>query len=205
MRILVIWLFLLIPLVNGLELEECKRSADTSDIPCLVISTWLPSTGCDVNVSIFTENDTLILNDTFSDYATTCAFTFNQQTVETYVYNSSLETGVITVSRQDSMLSIILVQLFLVIFFVVVGLPHKPGFIKYLSWGLAVIELLMMVWFVYLNEVGGSIANLLYLNAISSLIIGGFLGFLSLFKIMTTLMIPTEKPEDDKYTKWLQK
>ena len=65
------------------------------------------------------------------------------------------------------MLSIILVQIGLVIFFILIGIPHKFGFVKFMSWGLAVIEILITVWMVYIKESGGSITQLLWINAIS--------------------------------------
>ena len=102
------------------------------------------------------------------------------------------------------MLSIILVQIGLVFFFIMIGIPHKFGFVKFMSWGLAVIEILVTVWMVYIVEAGESITELLYINAISILIIGGFLSFMTIMMLMAKMMTwKGKKIHDDPYTKWI--
>lgn len=102
------------------------------------------------------------------------------------------------------MLSITLIQIGLVIFFIAVGLPHKFGFLKFISWAMALIEALITVWMIYIVEIGQSITELLYINAISCLIIGGTLGFIAIIMLMAKLSTGTgKKLEDDGYTKFV--
>lgn len=101
------------------------------------------------------------------------------------------------------MLSIILLQIFLIAFFVAIGFPHKFGFLKFTSWAMAVIELLMTVWMVYITETGGSIDNLLYINAYAVLVLGGLLGFITVIMVMVRLMTKEKPVEDDGYTKFV--
>lgn len=197
-------LALLIPLVSGIE---CQRVILQKDIPCTIYSTWIPNDGCSYPLSIYNQDGDIIQNSTWNTGTPFCNSTFNISTVGTYIYNSSIDDGIIIVEKEDNMLSIILLQIFLIIFFIAIGLPHKAGFVKMLSWGLAVIELLITVWMIYINEIGGSITTLMYTNAISILIIGGTLGFITLFVIMVKLMNVEKNKSipDDPYTKWMYK
>lgn len=101
------------------------------------------------------------------------------------------------------MLSIILVQIGLVIFFILIGLPYKFGFLKFLSWAMAALEILMTVWMVYIVETGSEITQLLYVNAYAVLVIGGLLGFIAIFMVMVRLMTKEKPVEDDGYTKFV--
>lgn len=205
-KLLLLMLLLMIPIVFSAE-EECQRVQLTKDIPCTIISTFKPSTGCDQNVSIYTENGSLVQVSSWNDSTPFCKFSWNiSSPIGTYVYNSSIEEGVITLERADNMLSIILSFMFIIAFYIAIGVPHKPGFVKFLTWGLALLELLMMVWIIWIVESGGSILGLLELNAIATLLIGGFLGVFSLFVIMRKMMKADDKMgNDDAYTKWVNK
>jgi len=101
------------------------------------------------------------------------------------------------------MLSIILLQLFLVGVFIMMGIPHKFGFVKFTVWGLAVLELLITVWLVLLNEQGESIVDLLSLNSYIVLVFGGLFGFITVFMVMVRLMVKDKPVEDDGYTKFM--
>lgn len=197
-------LLLLIPLVFGIE---CQRVTLTGNVPCTIISSYKPITGCDSNISYYDTSGLNVLNSTWSNSVPFCNTTFSISTAGTYIYNSSIENGVIVVEQVDNMLSIILTQLFLIAFFVIIGLPHKVGFVKIFSWSLAIVELLLTVWFIYIVESGGDINSLLYVNAIGILIVGGTLGFITLFAVMYKLMHPDDEKKiaDDSYTKWITK
>lgn len=194
----------MIPIVWGIE---CQRTMIQSDIPCTIISSWKPSTGCIENLTIFSQGGERLQNISWTDSIPFCNATFNITTADTYIYNSTIEDGVIVVQLEDNMLSIILLQIFLIVFFVAIGLPHKPGFIKLLTWGFAVIELLVSVWIIYIDQIGGSINDLLRYNAITVLTVGGLLGFITLFMVMVKLMgVEKDKGlQEDSYVKWLHK
>jgi len=185
---------------------ECPRFGTIqADIPCIQPSSWLPATGCDVNVSVYNSSGEIVLNTTWYDYTPFCAFNItNLTSPQTYCYNSTIENGCITLEREDNMLSITLIQIGLVIFFIAVGLPFKFGFLKFLSWGLASLEILITVWMIYIVESGNSIEGLLYINAISTLIIGGFLSIPAIIMLMGKMMVNHEKTvKDDGYTKFV--
>jgi hypothetical protein len=203
--ILILCLLIIIPFSFGLE--ECSRHGQlTEDVPCRVISSWKPDTGCDEPVYIYQENGTIVQTQQWNDSIPFCSFNWNITTpITTYVYNSSIEDGVITLEKQDNMLSIILLQMFLIAFFILAGLPHKVGLVKFFSWSMAMIQLGMAVWMVYINEAGGEIVGLLYLNTLITLIIGGIIGLFTLVVIQIKLVSLDKNSglNDDGYTKFV--
>lgn len=207
MRVLFLFLILFIPLVSALDLEECTRhTLLTTDVPCKVISTYKPAAGCAANVSIFSQNGSLIQVQEWEDSTPFCEFSWNiSEPIGTYIFNSSIEDGVTTLAREDNMLSIILVQIFLVMFFIFLGLPHKVGFLKMFAFGLATLELLTTIWIIYLVEAGRSILNFLWINSIVALLIGVPFGIYSLIVFQAKLMkIDEDKVvKDDAYTKYV--
>ena len=102
------------------------------------------------------------------------------------------------------MLAIIIFQIFVITFFIAIGIPHKVGFAKIFSWSLAIIEFIMTVWMVYIMEIGGEINVLLFINAVIVLILGGFFGFITLFAILPKLAdSENNQIKEDEYTKWM--
>jgi hypothetical protein len=200
--------FLIILSVNVLATQECGRFMFLSDLPCIQPSSWKPTDSCSLyNISIFNSENQSIQNLTWSDADPKCIFTFGENITETgiYYWEGQIENGVITLERENNMLSIIILQIFLIAFFIVIGIPHKIGFVKLLSWSFAIIEVLISVWMIYTVESNGEINNLLYFNAIGMLTIGGLLGFISLFAYLRRLAdVDNEKSmQDDSYTKFV--
>jgi len=193
----------MIPIAYGIE---CQRTTSTENIPCTLVSSWKPSSGCDSNMSVYFNGEN-VQNLSWQNGLPYCNATFNLTEAGIYQINSTIEDFVITLERPDNMLSIILLQIFLIAFFIVIGLPHKVGFVKILTWSIAVLEVLVTVWMVYINEIGGQITNILHWNAITVLIIGGLMGFITLLMINVKLMNVEKNKglEDDGYTKWMYK
>jgi len=111
----------------------------------------------------------------------------------------------VDVSEVNNMLPIILTQFFIIVFFILIGWPHKVGFVKITTWGLGLIEFLMLTWFIYLNQIGSDLVSLLYINAIVSVILGGAFGTFTLIVILFKLSNPANKKpfEEDGYTKFV--
>jgi len=198
-------LLLLIPLVFAMELPECKRTETNDNIPCVIPSSYRPSDGCLKEIDIYSGNGTLVQNSTYSDYIPNCKFVWNITTIDTYQYNSTIDTGVITVTKKDNMLAIIIAQIFIISFFTLIGFPHKLGFVKFFLWSMAMAELIMTIWFVYMLEANLDITPFLYINSIVALIIGGTFGLLSIYAMMVKLINPSNKKvvNDDDYTKYV--
>ena len=102
---------------------------------------------------------------------------------------------------------IFIVQFFIISFFILLGLPHKVGFVKIVCWGIALLESLMTVWFVYIQNLGGDLSPFIYINAITSLLIGGGFGIYTLIILMLKMMNPANSSpvEEDSYTKFVHK
>jgi len=203
-----ILLILLLPLAvfSVLALEECPRfGLVQEDIPCIQPSSWYPPGQCeDYNVTVFDQEEAAILNTSWYAKKPFCAFNVTGLNEPgTYCYNSSVESGCITLEREDNMLSIILVQIGLIVFFILVGLPYRFGFLKFTSWAMAALEIMMTVWIVYINETGSDITTFLYLNAYGVLVIGGTLSFITIITIMVRLMTKEKPVNDDGYTKFV--
>lgn len=205
MRILLFILLLLIPLVAAAELQECPRVLYSNEVPCTVLSSYKPDAGCTGQVFIYFENETLVQTKDWKNSTPFCKFHWNiSQANSTYVYNSSIESGVINIIQEDNMLSIIILQVCLIAFFILIGIPHKFGFVKFLSWSLALLEIVMSIWIVYLNELSISIINYLYINSLIALFCGGFIGLYTIIMLMVRLSKPDEKVvEDDGYSKFV--
>ena len=195
---------LFIPVLTLAAIEECQRVQSTKLVPCSIPASYTPSTGCNANISIYLENGTYVQSLSWNTSIPFCKYTWNISTEGTYIYNSSIEDGVITLERPDNMLGIIISFIFIIAFFAAIGVPQPQGVVKFFTFGMALIELLMMIWIILINESGGSIINLLRINAIGVLIIGGGIGIYSLF-IMSSKLVrldDDDKIQDDDWIKW---
>lgn len=87
--------------------EECQRVQDISKIPCTVYSSWKPA-NCTQPVIITGEKTNITINATWQEGTPSCQFTFNQTGKQTYCYNSTIETGCITVSVTNLQIGIVI-------------------------------------------------------------------------------------------------
>lgn len=98
-------MLLIIPLAYALE--ECQREQPIGQLPCQVHSVWRPVDCGAYPLTIYNESGNIAQTLNWSNSTPFCAFIFNitNVTSQTYIYNSSLETGAITVG-EDSMIPI---------------------------------------------------------------------------------------------------
>ncbi len=81
----------MIPIVIA-ELTECTGVMDSSDVPCLVISTWQFPNNCNTyNIQVYNKTPINIQNLTMGDYGLSgrCNVTFNQTKIGSYLLNWS--------------------------------------------------------------------------------------------------------------------
>lgn len=105
-------------------IKECQRVTLPEDVPCTISSTWRP-TDCGATIRIF-KNNTIIKNMTWTNGTPFCTFVFNLTALGMYQYNSTIETGVITLEGSNMMDFTVI--LFLLIFNIAVFLV--PYFVK---------------------------------------------------------------------------
>ena len=96
----------MIPIVFAIP--ECQRYAKVEDIPCNIISTWNPGSCGSYTLFIYNTSGVNIENTTWGDYNPVCNATFNISLVGTYHYDSDIESGIITVKGDDSLISAII-------------------------------------------------------------------------------------------------
>lgn len=175
------------------------------ELPCKITSSWKPSDGCSYKVDIYTQNGTFLVNQTWSDVPPFCEFIWNITSPEgTYRFNSTVDTGFITLTKEDNMLSIIILQIFLVVFFILLALPHKLGIVKIAGFGMAILELFLTIWIVYINEAGGSFLELYWINVLVTLLVGIPFSVFSLYVLNIKLMnVQDNEIKDDPYTKYV--
>ena len=122
--------------------EECQRVMKTSDIPCIVYSSYRPA-DCNAQVLIFNNTPENILNTTWQNSTPFCKFTWNLSGIMTYSYNSTIETGMITIEADDNMIFLLFIPLALCFFFIFWGnsldAEQEP-----LKWFMRLLSLIMI-------------------------------------------------------------
>lgn len=140
-------LIILVPLISAME--ECQRTEEPSDIPCNIITSYKPGDNCaEYNLTIFNSTGISVQNLTWGNYTPFCNATFNITETGTWVWNSSIESGIIVVEGSRMWIAaILLLPLGLCFFFVYLanGLEeiHNP-----VKWFFRLIAL-VMIFIVY--------------------------------------------------------
>ena len=169
-------------LVVSTSIKECQRTMITKDIPCIQPTSWLPPNPCNTyNYSIINQQNASIENGTFYSAPTSCQFVFTYNSPNIYFWNSSIDSGVITVERENDMIAIILSFILVISYFAVLGAINKAVSLRFLCFALSIIELILMVAIVYVSEGMGDYMPLLYVNFYSILILGFGFGIATLF------------------------
>lgn len=122
--IIILWFILLaLPVYS---IEECGRFQQVKDIPCNIITSYKPLNDCNTySVIIYNQSGNNISTLSFGNYFPTCNFTFNYTKLQTYIWNSTIESGVITVEGDDENMIIILGAFLLLINLGLAYLPFK--------------------------------------------------------------------------------
>lgn len=98
-------LFLLL-LPYGLAYPECQREQLQKDVPCTIISSYLPANGCNSTLYIYNGTGGEIQSKKWGALNPFCNVTWNITEVGTYAYNSTIEDGAITILTEDEMISL---------------------------------------------------------------------------------------------------
>ena len=122
---------------------ECQRTMEPKDIPCIIHSSWKPSGGCTGGLSIYSENGINVENISWTESVPFCNATFNITEEGTYIYNSSIEDGIIIVGSEDNMTSLGIIIFLLLLNFALFYIPYKfklnknkvvDHIMKYITW-----------------------------------------------------------------------
>jgi hypothetical protein len=157
-------------------------------------------------MKVFQQNGSYVQNGNLSSFGDTglCQYQWNIADRQCYTYNITTgDYGSICVEGKDNMLALMLFNVFLIVFFIVIGIPHKFGFVKFFTWGMSLIQLFVTMWVVYLSYVGADLGEYLFTYYWLVSIIGFFFGFMALFTANRKLMDVENNPyKKDSYTKW---
>ena len=115
----------MIPIALG---TECQRVMPPKDIPCSIISSWKPVSGCIGNMSVYSDNGELQQTMEWTDSIPFCNITFNITTTGTYIYNSTIENGIIAVQAEDNMTSLGVILFLMLLNGAVFYIPFKVQF-----------------------------------------------------------------------------
>lgn len=152
-KIIILILVTVLLALPALALKECQRTTKVSDIPCEIISSYHPSSGCNShNMTVYNSSNQLIQNITWGDYQPFCNVTFTHTNPQTYIWNSTLDSGVIVVEGDESQMILILGIFILLINITVAWLPFKVKFSKseagnYVVKRMVWIAAVLLLWF----------------------------------------------------------
>lgn len=204
--------FLILPLIlyTASAIEECKGTITQDESPCLVLLPKLLNSNlvCEnESITIFFNASTILYSqqmDTYTPFL--CNATFNSTILGTHSFNYSTgDSGSIIVEKgEDNMIAIILSMGLLIAFFVGLGLWNQGIALRFLSFGMATIELIMMVALIYFNQAGEDIVGVLRVNFWVMLFVGFGIAILS-FYVMTHRVLSESLDNKDIQVKWNQK
>jgi hypothetical protein len=199
----IIWIMASLILIQfAISIPECQRQTKATDIPCNIISSWDPGTCSNYNISIYNTSG-VIMNVTWQDYNIVCSGLFNISVPGSYNYNSSIESGIITVVGDDEMiLTLLLIPVAVMFFFLYYGHTLEEGQ-EPLKWFFRLLALLMLI----VIFGGANIAismNPAYTNFLSlydmgvvGMIVWGMIGLMMVYVIYKIFASFREKKEDD--------
>lgn len=118
-KYLILILVFLIPTV--LALEECGRFIEPVDVPCTITSSWKPLDGCNKQMDFYNETGGLLQWKNWTALTPFCNMTWNISKEGTYIYNSSIEDGVITIGVDDMILASVIGLGIAALFFLFLG------------------------------------------------------------------------------------
>lgn len=189
------------------QVEECKRIAQTTDIPCRVTSPWNYTKPCSSHqATVFDDDGNNVQNYTYTDYGNSsqlCLFDWFIDEPGSYTYTVDVgDTGNIIVEVPDNMLGIIVGSVFLIAVFFAFGLI-APKILKFISFAIAIIEIVVMLAITYGKEAGIDIVPILRINFIAMLVIMFGFGVMTMFlRSVAIARVDKEEGGEGRDMKW---
>ena len=202
-KLILITVLLFLPIVSALK--ECEDIQIVKGIPCLVTATWNYTPPCSShNATVYNSTGNNTINYTFQRLGESplCIFEWNVTTIGSYTYTVDTgDTGNITVARQNNMIAIIIGLIFVMIFFGVFGFMFDSWGAKLFGYGVALIQLLNIVYILYINELNQSLAPILKINFTSILWLAFGIGMISIIRLALSLISMGKGADDAKEDK----
>jgi len=156
---------------------------DTREInkPCQMVT---PAMNCiNLNYSIIRTDGIIVETGNLTNINLNIYyFNFTQPRGDYVIYLCDQTTKEVRVTTLDTkMIAIILGFSIAIILFSIIGFVGTVGYLKFASYAMAFIEMILAVGVLYVSEAGGDITGLLRINFYSILIIGAGLLLMTLF------------------------
>jgi len=210
MKLKLIFLMVLMSIPIVIALKECEDIQIVKGIPCQITATWnytLPCTSH--NATVYNSTNNNIINYTFQDLGESplCVFEWNVTTLGSYSYTIDTgDTGNITVARQNNMIAIIIGLVFVMIFFAMFGFVFEKWGARIFGYGVALIQMLNIVYIMYINELNMPLAPTLRINFISILWLAFGVAMISLFRLALSLInVGEDEDNPTPENKWGRK
>lgn len=118
---------------------------------------------------------------------------------------TSREVKVVRTVEEIKMIAIVLAFIFLIGLFVTLGFIVGMRGLKILCFGIALIEFLLLIGFMYAEYAGLDFTGMLYVNFILLLILGFFGGTLAMIMSVVKTVDPTDHDDEKDLSKWGKK
>lgn len=202
---------LMVSLVTAVD-PICQDIMHPEELPCQIVSTWKYDDCNLTQIKIYNSVPTLLDTRNFTDFGIRCSLEWNYSDIDSYFWNvTNGDSGYITVEvNEKKMIAIVIGFIAAIIFFAAIGLLNpgkeigKTG-IRIFGYGMALIQLLSLVFILYANEIGVSLVTVLKINFTVMLILVFGIFMLMLIYLTGRLINPSDsemnkEEKDDK--KW---
>ena len=195
-------ILLFIPIVSATDMcEEVILPNKT----CIMVTPTIDCTNytykvVNINTSVITRGNLTLLED--DKYY----FNFSEEKGQYVIHLCDGTTGQILVERrEDNMLAIAIGLIIVIVSFALLGLLAKDIPVKVYGFSIATIELVLLVFVMYLNELEESLVPILRTNFYAILLSAGLMGLIGLYRYWLRLMDVGDRLQPEEETKWNRK
>lgn len=128
MRAIVHLIVILFLIPSVMSFSECQRETPLRDIPCVQWNSWSGASCGSVAIAIYNASNDSVQNLTWQEGVPFCYFVFNISSVGIYPYNSTIDSGSITVIGGDDMASLTIIGVLLLLDIAIFLIPFFVRF-----------------------------------------------------------------------------
>ena len=202
--LIIILMLLAIPVVYAGE-ELCEEVI-LPNRTCKMITPVINCTNytykiINVNTSVIVTEGNLTLFEDGKYY-----FNFSEGKGQYVIHLCDGTTGQILVERRENnMLAIVISLIAVIIAFALLGILASDIPIKVYGFSIATIELILLVFVIYLNELEQTLVPMLRIDFYAILLSGGLIGLIGLYRYWLRLMDVGDRLQPEEPTKWKRK
>ena len=203
-QILILMILLLIPIVYGATIDMCEEVIKPN-VTCKMITPVINCTN--YTYEIINKSGTIV---------TTNNLTLHED--DLYYFNFTEENGEYTVKlcddtttqifvdrRENNMIAIIIGLIIVIVSFAILGALAKDLPVKVYGFSIAVIELVLLVFVLYLGELEATLVPILRTNFYAIFLSAGAMGLIALIRYWIRLMDIGDNLVSEDESKWNRK